>query len=417
MNDFRVQSRIFEELNPDKVTKADIVVGLFSQNEADNIVLPLTKAFEGLNQTYPEKKCLIACLDANSSDETKNIFLGTEINIPRIYISTGRGLSPKFYSFFNLLTLAERLEAKTILALDTNIVSIKRTWISRLTEPILNGQADLTAPFYSRQNYDAPLTTLLVYPLFRAHFGRRILQPIYTDKAFSGEMNKFFLQYPFWPEQNSFRGIELTMQILAISKGARICQSFMADPRVPKDILPLDASTGESFISVLRSFFEVIKIHKDIWWPITRSRPTSVTGTDLKPKHLPPRGMTRLSVFQALIQKQSGEFAPFWQETFEGSQNIILERFLRSDPEKLTISVQEWATLLYQSAALYPSLTNDSRETLLRTLVPAFFARLLSYIQLTGDQPQGLLETINEEEAGAFEVLKPQLHSFWQKYN
>jgi hypothetical protein len=79
--------------------------------------------------------------------------------------------------------------------------------------------------------------------------------------------------------------------------------------------------------------------------------------------------------------------------------------------------VEEWATLIYQSAALYPTLSKDIKETLLRSLIPAFFSRLLTYVQLTGDQPQGQLETINEEEARIFEALKPKLYSFWQQYN
>ena len=45
-----------EEVNPDNVTSADIIVSIPSYNEADNIAYPTTKASEGLAQFFGDKK-------------------------------------------------------------------------------------------------------------------------------------------------------------------------------------------------------------------------------------------------------------------------------------------------------------------------------------------------------------------------
>jgi len=69
-------------VNPHKIEKADIVVGIPSYNEADNISFVVKKADKGLARNFNNRKSVIINVDNNSSDGTKEAFLKTNIRQP-----------------------------------------------------------------------------------------------------------------------------------------------------------------------------------------------------------------------------------------------------------------------------------------------------------------------------------------------
>ena len=65
-------------LNPNKVKRADIVVGIPSYNEADGISFPTRMASEGLKKYFGEKSSCIINVDNASPDNTKDAFLNVK---------------------------------------------------------------------------------------------------------------------------------------------------------------------------------------------------------------------------------------------------------------------------------------------------------------------------------------------------
>lgn len=92
-------------LNPDKVRKADIVIGIPSYNEADAISYPTKIASEGLKQYFSQKSSVIVNVDNASTDNTKDAFLNTKTDTPKIYVSTAQGVKGKGRNFRNFLAL------------------------------------------------------------------------------------------------------------------------------------------------------------------------------------------------------------------------------------------------------------------------------------------------------------------------
>ena len=66
-----------DEINPENITSADIIVSIPSYNEVENISYPTTKANEGLVQYFGHKKAVIINCDNNSQDGTREAFLNT----------------------------------------------------------------------------------------------------------------------------------------------------------------------------------------------------------------------------------------------------------------------------------------------------------------------------------------------------
>jgi hypothetical protein len=138
----KAEALIKTEIFTDQLDQVDILVGIVSNNLTNNVNIPLVKSYEGLELTYPQLSSVIAFLDSSQKPELKEAFLGAPCPVPRIYQATADGYPKKIYSFFNLMRLAQRLKPKVIIALDGDLASAKRTWISRLAQPILSGNAD-----------------------------------------------------------------------------------------------------------------------------------------------------------------------------------------------------------------------------------------------------------------------------------
>ena len=87
--------RFEPEVNPEKITKTEIVVCIPSYNEADAIAYPTTQADQGLVKYFGDKSSVIINCDNNSPDNTKQAFLDTATDTPKIYLSTHPGVKGK----------------------------------------------------------------------------------------------------------------------------------------------------------------------------------------------------------------------------------------------------------------------------------------------------------------------------------
>ena len=133
--------------NPDHVESVDIIVGIPSYNEADSIAYPTDVASRGLVEYFPDKKSVIINVDNNSPDGTMDAFMNTPTKVPKIYISTPKGVKGKGNNFKNIFEAAVELQAKAVVVVDADLKSITPQWIQYLGEPLL--QALITLPRFT----------------------------------------------------------------------------------------------------------------------------------------------------------------------------------------------------------------------------------------------------------------------------
>lgn len=397
----------------DRLESRDIVVGLLARNESDHVSLPLTKSFEGLTQTYPGVSSVIAYCGPESLVANKEHFLDLPSPVPKVFLGAPDGPDSRLRSLKNLMAYAKSVSAKVILTIDADIATVKRTWIGRLAAPVISGQASMTAPFYHSLKFDTPVTSLLAYPLFRALFGRRIRQPFRCDRAFSAELNDVFLAHGNWPVAKPFPMTEMTLTVLAISQKAKICQSFMANPRIGASLPPLDTTTTVLFIDVCRSLFDLIIEYPELWLNVTRSRPTPVTGTDLTSPVTPARTLASPSQFLESLRRVVSRDAKFWSTTFMGTYDHLFRALAYDDYRLLHVDSAEWANLIFDSALAYRRLDEPGRETLLESLSAVFLGRLVTWIRDAAGFSLGQMEAESEIEARVFESAKSRLVEGW----
>ncbi|MBW1912694.1 MAG: glycosyl transferase, partial [Deltaproteobacteria bacterium] len=109
------------EVNPEKIEKAELVVSIPSYNEADSIAYPTIQANEGLTKYFSDKRAVIINCDNNSPDNTKQAFLDTPTEVPKIYISTPPGVKGKGNNFRNLFQKIVDLRAEAVVVVDADL--------------------------------------------------------------------------------------------------------------------------------------------------------------------------------------------------------------------------------------------------------------------------------------------------------
>ena len=155
------------EENPDKVEQAELVVGLPSHNDAENIAHSTAEAAKGLVNHFGDKNAVVINCDSHSEDGTKEAFFQTPTEIPKIYLSTPAGMVGRGYNLRNLIARAVELKSEAVIVVNADLKSVTPLWIKNLGEPIFAGFG-FVAPLYVRHKYDGAMANGIVYPLTRA---------------------------------------------------------------------------------------------------------------------------------------------------------------------------------------------------------------------------------------------------------
>jgi hypothetical protein len=409
----KAEALILSEISTDDVDRADILVGLTVDSHTADVRVPVTKACEGLRLSYPELSAAIALCDASGGETLKRAFFELDCPVPRMWLAGQTGETGKTRSFFNLLSLASRLKPRVVISLTADLASVKRTWISRLAQPVLAGQADYTAPFYHSLNFDIPVTSLFGYPLFRSIFGRRLRQPFYTDRAFSLELAERFLRDVSWPADLPFAASELNMAARTIDMGARICQSFMATPRLRWQNAPLGVCAGKDFLEVAFCLFTAVENTPDVWGPVRRSKPTPVTGTELTPSIIAPREQDDTETVVAEIRKLASRHGLLWHRAFGGRKDWIMEKIAGDTSDCLSMSTDEWSYVCYRSLAAFRRIGGEERRDFIEALSAVFMSRMLSWLRAGTGLSLPQMEAMTEEECRIFESNRPDFIESW----
>ena len=240
-------------INTSKIRKADLVVGIPSYNEADNIDFVVKQIDKGLNKNYKKLKKVIINIDNDSSDGTRDVFLKTETKNPKIYISTPPGVRGKGNNFYNLFNFIQKLDAKAVVVVDADLESITPDWVHFLFAPILEGY-DYATPYYARNEYDGSITNHICYPIIYGLFGYDIRQPIGGDFSFSPNLASYWLKKK-WHKTTKRYGIDIFMTMNAVNGGYKIAQVGLG-AKIHKPSAP---KLGPMFTQVVNTLFKSIK--------------------------------------------------------------------------------------------------------------------------------------------------------------
>jgi hypothetical protein len=362
------------EVNPDGVTKADIVVGLASYKEADNISNPTKQASAGLKEFYPDRSSVILNCDNCSPDDTEGVFLRTETEVSKIYITTPPDTPGKGYNFENMFRKMLELDAEVLICLDSDLMSPNlKDWVKYLSEPILEGH-DFVTPVYSRHKYDGTITNNICYPLLYGLYCKNIRQPIGGDFALSRRFAQHLVCQP-WHRTTEEYGVDVFMTMNAVLGGFKTCTAGLG-AKIHKPSAP---KLGPMFIQVVCTAFLTVVRNIDSWKNLTDIEEPKLYGLQ---EMMPPQD---LDVDRSVIECQArGEF----------SQNKdMLEKVLSPDLYKelvamfeggtIDMSADQWVTAIYDMIASFK--THPDQIALVKAFKGLYFGRTLAFMNKTWD--------------------------------
>jgi hypothetical protein len=407
---------VAEVENPAGVIEADLAVAIVSSREAGYIALPTMKASLGLARAYPELRAVIINCDNASRDGTREAFFAAEAEIHRIYVSSPPGLTGRGLNIQNAMTMADRLKVKALAVIDASLTNIKTTWIKSLFDPILKEAADYVSPLYVRHKHESPLSRRLAYPLLRTLFGRRVLETIDVDHAFGSRLIKVYKDAVFEADDRGHRA-DLKFLALAARHQARICQAFIAHPRLSA-IGELDGDLPQSFRNVTRALFDLMAETWDFWPGVGRSRPTALAGVDDEIKNPPPQievdkaGLT--AQFLDLGREQEAAWGRLFSPALAGNLGRVLASAVLGEAEEPAVKGDLWREALFEASAV-GARDEAARDEAAAALAPVFLGRCLAGLEEDRSSNARKVNAQVESEALSFEKAKPELTALWRR--
>src|SRR5262245_62027002 len=184
-----------------------IAVGILSYNNAATVRQVAETATRGVEKYFAPLTVALVNVDAGSADATVERLAGLDTatilahhdvpmneraNVP-FHGVPGRSAALRL-----VFAISQRLGARVLLLLEADVGSVTDDWIDRLARPVLEQGADLVAATHARHRYDGTITNLLLRPLVRALYGRRLRQPLAGQQALSARLIEHLLGHPRW---------------------------------------------------------------------------------------------------------------------------------------------------------------------------------------------------------------------------
>ncbi len=398
--------------NPQNVESAEIIVGIPSYNEANSIAFPTDVVSRGLMNYFSDKKSVIINADNCSPDGTIDAFMKTPTKVPKIYISTPKGMKGKGNNLKNLFEAAVELQAKAVVVVDADLKSITPYWIQYLVEPIY-ADFDFVSPIYIRHKYDGSITNHIGYPLLRTLYGLRVRQPIGGDFGFSGRMARVFLSEKLWNERVANYGIDIWMTTIAIARRFKVCQSFLGSIKSHRKKDPV-RELGPMFEQVVMTIFDLMIEFEYLWKETSKSLPSNIFGFGLGIQENPPAISLNKDALCNSFLWGFDHYGDLWKKIICQPELIELNKLRNLSKERFYYHSDLWARILFDFAIAYRN-NELPRKKIIAAMIPFYHSRLLSFINKTSHMDTKECEEYFESIVRVFESEKYYLIKRWDQ--
>ncbi|MCR4297793.1 MAG: glycosyltransferase [Gallionella sp.] len=419
MNSVIFRAEIHEQIK--KVGNADIIVGIPSFNNAHTIGHVVRAVQAGLAKYFPDHKAVIVNSDGGSSDGTTEVVQNTSIAdfsaillhhriqpIAKIAFPYS-GIPGKGSAFRTIFEIAQTLEAKACVVVDSDLRSITPEWIELLVKPVLDGGFDYVAPLYHRHKFDGTITNSIVYPLTRTLYGKRVRQPIGGDFGFSGKLAQFYLTKDVWESDVARFGIDIWMTTTAIANGFKVAQSFLGakihDAKDP------GADLGNMLYQVVSATFDLMENYAAIWMPVRGSEPVATFGFEYTVglEHVNVNTTRMLKIFrEGLLNLRE-----IWLRILGAGDLREVERLGALDDAEFHFPAGLWARIIYDYAIAF-HLKKLPAEHLVKSLLPLYIGKTASFVIEAEPMGQSEADAAIEKLCMEFENNKDYLITSWK---
>lgn len=392
-------------LNPDLMRKCeqikpvDVLVGVLCKDVENTILNVLNVINEGLYRYFPEYKKVIVVSKGSSSDRTnESIDLFQPYNIIEKIVTEDITNSGKGAGVMTILEIAHELEAKCMVLMDGDLLSIKPVWVQTISNPIIYGRADLTVPYYIRDKYDGVITNNLVYPFTRALYGLDIRQPIAGEFALSRNLYEILREHPMFPPDF---GVDLFIVTTAAAEEMVVKEGLFAlkihestthylEPE--KYLIPM-------FRKVIGTMFELAKYYENFWKNNEFLKHKSRYRKCFSQNPIPV--MIDIEKMQKSFKTEYASVKKTIQKILSDNIMVELDTIIKND---INLDENLWVKIVYNFASYYKRIKIPSDQyNLIDSLKTLWIGRFVSYAIETKDMDINEAESVIEKQAEVFE--------------
>ncbi|HUX62383.1 cell wall biosynthesis glycosyltransferase [Sulfuricella sp.] len=420
MNDITFRAEVHDQIG--KIKSADIVVGIPSFNNARTIGHVVRAAQAGLAKYFPSHRAVIVNSDGGSSDGTIEVVQNASIEdfsaillhhrvkpISKIAFPYS-GIPGKGSAFRSIFEIAQMLNAKACVVVDSDLRSITPEWIELLVKPVLDGGFDYVAPLYHRHKFDGTITNSIVYPLTRTLYGKRVRQPIGGDFGFSGRLAQFYLTKDVWESDVARFGIDIWMTTTAIANGFKVAQSFLGakihDAKDP------GADLSSMLYQVVSATFDLMESYTNTWALIRGSEPVTTFGFEYTV------GLEQVNVNTArmlnLFREGLKNLREIWLDILGAGDFMEVERLGALADSEFCFPIGLWTRVIYDYAIAFHQKKLPA-EHLIKSLTPLYLGKTAAFIlaaeHMEGPEAEAEIEKLCME----FENNKDYLVTSWKQ--
>lgn len=401
------------EDNPTGLQKSDIVVAVPTFNEAANIKNVTLAIDKGLRQFYSQYQGVIINCDNHSMDGTRDVFLGTDTDTPKIYLSTAPNERGKGRNLKNLFEKALELQPKAVVVIEADIQNITAQWMYCLVEPIMRG-AEFVTPLYASHKYEDTLEALILYPLLRCLYGRRIRRPIAGECAFGSAVLERFALGENWIDPVLEDGINIWMTVTATVARVPICQTVMGTRKIHRFKDPY-SQVNRAFTNAVGVFFNLMIPFQSQWTRIKWSKPTSLFNADAVEMESPvPTGINTVRLFELFV-KGVERYRPLLDNILNRPEMHKIEEIKAMGFENFSFPLHAWANTLFDMTIAYRDAPLEQKIDILNALLPLYYGKVVSFVKKTERMSNQQAEEIIDRECMTFEENKRYLVTKWVK--
>ncbi len=401
--DSSVQRRIEE------IGEADILVGIPSYKNADTIGHVVRAAAEGMVKHFPDMRPVLVNSDGDSPDGTRDLVLSTPTpeavnKIALVYPGrSGKGMALKA-----IMQIAQALDTKVCVTVDSDLRNITPEWIKLLANPIVDRGYHFVTPYYTRHKYDATITNNVTFPMTRMLYGVEVRQPIGGDFGFSRELVESYLAKDVWDTDAGAFGIDIWMTTTAINEGFKICQARLGakvhNPRDPA------ASLGPMFVQVVGTLFSMMSLYENNWKNVRGVTTAPIFGEprDEEPEPVPVTLKLMIDKFRTGSEEQ----AKAWQVILTPENLAAVEEIAGLSYGRYEFPAEVWAKIVLDFSVAHNKSSSNPDEIVL-ALTPLYYGRAGSMAKQMQRMTNQEAEEVIRAQAKVFEDLKPYLIERW----
>lgn len=392
------------------IGSVDIVVGIPAFWSMESIEHVTRTVISGLEKYYPDKRALILIADGGSTDDTREVaakVVADAFNI-HVLVSIYRGIGGKGSAIRAIFEAAKFLRAGAVALFDSDLKSITPEWVKNVLEPVAEGY-DFVAPDYLRHKFDGTITNTIAYNLTRALYGHKIRQPIGGDFGISAKLVGHYLAEDIWETDIARFGIDIWLTTLALVSGFKVCQTRLG-VKIHGEKDPA-ADLGPMFRQVVGTIFTLMEFYKEQWHHTAEAKEVEFYGEvpDEEPPHMEIDKAALIEYFKLGY----ANFATLWKEQIgEEAFDAITALAAHKEGEPFHMPTETWVRIVYRYAILFHN-TQRQRFKILDTLIPLYYARVASLVEILAEKSSHEAEAYYEEQALVFEQEKHILIGGW----